>query len=147
MDQVIEYLKSQGEVFQYRVLVDSSPLLERFLAEKTGFGWIGQNSCFYTKTTGSWIFLGEILLTIDLDFNDVTPAKTGCKNCIACIKACPTSALKGEYTLQPQRCLAYIKSCTTKTSQGTCYDHRKDNTPIYVYSRSFSCMSIVANSL
>ncbi len=108
MNQIIEYLKSQGEVFRYKVLVDSSPLLERFLAEQTGFGWIGHNSCFYTKNTGSWLFLGEILLTIDLKFNDLTPIETGCKNCNFCIKACPTGALKGEYTLNPHKCLAYI---------------------------------------
>lgn len=108
MQDVIEFLKLEVEDFQYEVLVDSSPLLERFLAEKTGFGWIGQNSCFYTKTTGSWIFLGEILLTIEFDFKENSFIEAGCDNCTICIKACPTGAIEGEYTLNPHKCLAYI---------------------------------------
>ncbi|KUO51603.1 MAG: hypothetical protein APF76_13230 [Desulfitibacter sp. BRH_c19] len=108
MNKVIEYLKSEEESFEYKALVDSSPLLERFLAEKIGLGWIGQNSCFYTKATGSWIFLGEILLTIELGITEVSSVETGCKNCKVCIKACPTGAIEGMYTLNPHKCLAYV---------------------------------------
>ena len=108
MTRVVEFLKTQQGDFQYKILVDSSPLVERFLAEKTGLGWIGQNTCFYTKATGSWIFIGEILLTIDLGIYEANSISDGCHNCHICIKACPTGALEGEYTLNPHKCLAYV---------------------------------------
>ena len=108
MAQVVEFLKTYQENFQYKTLVDSSPLIERFLAEKTGLGWIGQNTCFYTKATGSWIFIGEILLTIDLETYTSSSANSSCQDCRICIKACPTGALEGRYTLNPHKCLAYV---------------------------------------
>jgi len=108
MAQVVEFLKTDQEDFQYKIFVDSSPLLERFLAEKTGLGWVGQNTCFYTKATGSWIFLGEILLTIDLETYKSNNVNDSCHDCYICIKACPTGALEGGYVLNPHKCLAYI---------------------------------------
>jgi len=108
MTQVVEFLKSHQEEFQYKIFVDSSPLIERFLAEKTGLGWIGQNTCFYTKNTGSWIFIGEILLTIDFGEYKFELGNDGCHDCCICIKACPTGALEGGYILNPHKCLAYI---------------------------------------
>jgi len=108
MAQVVEFLKTNQEDFEYKTFVDSSPLIERFLAEKTGLGWVGQNTCFYTKATGSWIFIGEILLTIDLKTYNPNPSSGGCHDCRICVKACPTGALEGGYTLNSHKCLAYI---------------------------------------
>ena len=108
MNLVVEFLKTQQRDFQYKIFVDSSPLIERFLAEKTGLGWIGQNTCFYTKATGSWIFIGEILLTIGLKACKPHYTDGGCHNCRICIRSCPTGALEGGYTLNPYKCLAYI---------------------------------------
>ena len=108
MTRVVEFLKTLQGDFQYKIFVDSSPLIERFLAEKTGLGWIGQNTCFYTKATGSWIFIGEILLTIDLGIHKADGIGGGCHNCRICIKACPTGALEGGYILNPHKCLAYV---------------------------------------
>ncbi|MEW6622548.1 MAG: tRNA epoxyqueuosine(34) reductase QueG [Bacillota bacterium] len=108
MQKVVEYLHEEAGDFEYKILVDSSPLLERFLAELTGQGWIGQNTCFYSKTTGSWIFLGEILLTLDLEVGRMVLPDGRCLECSRCIKACPTGALKGNYIMDANRCLAYI---------------------------------------
>ena len=108
MTQVVEFLKTYQGEFQYKIFVDSSPLIERFLAEKTGLGWVGQNTCFYTKATGSWIFIGEILLTIDFENYKPNLNSGGCYDCHICIKACPTGALEGRYILNPHKCLAYV---------------------------------------
>ena len=108
MVEVVEFLKEHHEDFQFKIFVDSSPLIERFLAEKTGLGWVGQNTCFYTKDTGSWVFIGEILLTIDFGDYNSKSSNGGCNDCHTCIKACPTGALEGKYTLNPNKCLAYI---------------------------------------
>ncbi len=108
MNQVVRYLKNEAEGFEYRMFVDSSPLPERFLAELTGQGWVGQNTCFYTRATGSWIFLGEILLTLKLRTDEVADASLTCHGCGSCILACPTGALLGDCTLDPSKCLAYL---------------------------------------
>ncbi len=108
MANIVSYLEKETGCFAYKMLVDSSPLPERFLAEKTGKGWIGQNTCFYTKDTGSWIFLGEILLTIPFEADVKIPNVNSCLECMRCVRACPTGALKGGYTLDANKCLAYL---------------------------------------
>jgi epoxyqueuosine reductase len=107
MLEVITFLRSRISEFDYKILVDSSPLLERILALKTGQGFVGQNCCFYTKETGSFIFLGEILLTIDLQ-PELPVSVNKCHNCNLCINNCPTGALIGNSMLDPRKCLAYI---------------------------------------
>ncbi|MBI1860772.1 MAG: tRNA epoxyqueuosine(34) reductase QueG [Deltaproteobacteria bacterium] len=98
----------------YRVFVDSAPLLERALAEKTTKGFIGKNTCYIHPRFGSLLLLGEIFSTIDGTFDvpsSITLGKRdeagGCGSCTACQVSCPTGALDTDYRIDSAKCLAY----------------------------------------
>jgi epoxyqueuosine reductase len=77
--------------FEYKICVDTAPLLERTYARQAGLGWIGKNTCLINQQMGSWFFLGELLLSIDMEPD--TPPPDRCGTCTRCIDACPTAAL------------------------------------------------------
>jgi epoxyqueuosine reductase len=76
---------------EYRICVDTAPLLERAYARRAGLGWIGKNSCLINEHRGSWFFLGEMLLSLELTANEPPPDR--CGSCSRCIDACPTQAI------------------------------------------------------
>lgn len=99
-----------GEQFESRICVDTAPLLERSLARGAGLGWIGRNTCLINQQSGSWFFLGELLLTIPLAPD--TPPPDRCGTCRRCIDACPTAALipteQGGSFLDARLCISYL---------------------------------------
>ena len=97
------------EPHQWKVCVDTAPLLERSYARQAGLGWIGRNSCLINEPLGSWFFLGELITTLELEPDSPPPDR--CGTCTRCIEACPTQALvpDGEgWTLDARRCIAYL---------------------------------------
>jgi len=93
------------EPFSYVTYVDTGPILERSLAERAGVGWIGKNTCVMHETTGSYLYLGEIITTLSLP--EDSPAINRCGTCTRCLDACPTGALVGPYQLDSNQCISY----------------------------------------
>lgn len=89
-----------------RVFCDTAPILERYWAYQAGLGWIGKNSQLIIPNAGSYFFLGELFLNIDLDYDE--PIKSKCGTCHRCLDACPTKALTKPYILDSNRCLSYL---------------------------------------
>jgi epoxyqueuosine reductase len=92
--------------FEYRAFVDSAPVLEKALAEKSGLGWIGKHSNLLSREAGSWFFLGELFTTLPLPVDK--PVTDHCGSCTACIDICPTQAIIAPYQVDARRCISYL---------------------------------------
>lgn len=92
---------------QSRVYVDTGPILEREYAQRAGLGWFGKNSMLINWKKGSWFFLAEVLLDIELD-SHVAPIWGDCGNCTKCLEACPTNAIMDNRTLDARQCISYL---------------------------------------
>ena len=96
-----------GRKVSHRVYVDTGPVLERAYAAQAGLGFVGKNTCLIHPKTGSWVFLGEILVDAE-----ITPTSArvgiGCGTCRKCLDACPTGALVRPYVLDARRCISYL---------------------------------------
>jgi epoxyqueuosine reductase len=97
-----------GADHEYKICVDTAPLLERSYARQAGLGWIGKNTCLINQEIGSWVFLGEIVTSLDIE-PDSPPSPDRCGTCTRCIDACPTQAIAPEgYEIDARRCIPYF---------------------------------------
>jgi epoxyqueuosine reductase len=91
----------------YKVCVDTAPLLERSYAREAGLGWIGKNTCLINQGIGSWLFLGEVVTSLEIQPDSPPPDR--CGTCTRCIDACPTAAIAPEgYELDARLCISYF---------------------------------------
>jgi epoxyqueuosine reductase len=102
--------QEQALPFEWKICVDTAPLLERSYAQAAGLGWIGKNTCLINQQAGSWFLLAELLLSISLDTDTAAPPR--CGTCTRCIDACPTDAIRpaanGGWALDSRLCLSYL---------------------------------------
>lgn len=97
--------ESIGDV-QGRVFVDSAPVMERVWAHRGGAGWIGKNSLLINKSMGSFFFLAELIIDLELEYDG--PVKDYCGTCTACMDACPTDAIPEPYVVDGSKCISYF---------------------------------------
>ena len=89
-----------------RAFVDSAPVLDKAWAAKSGLGWIGKNSNLITKQVGSFYFIAELIIDLELDYDN--PTTDHCGSCSACIDACPTKAIETPYIVNGSKCISYF---------------------------------------
>lgn len=89
-----------------RAFVDSAPVLDRAWAAKSGLGWMGKNTNMITKNTGSFYFIAELILDLELEYDH--PTTDHCGTCTACIDACPTAAIVAPYVVDGSKCISYF---------------------------------------
>jgi len=105
---LIEFIENKnGETIPKRWYTDTGAILERELGVRAGLGWIGKNTCLIHPRRGSYFFLAEILLGIELEL-DTPFDTTHCGNCTRCLDACPTGCLEAPRTLNAARCISYL---------------------------------------
>ena len=89
-----------------RAFVDSAPILDKAWAAKSGLGWIGKNSNLITQKVGSFYFIAELVIDLELDYDQATTDH--CGTCTACIDACPTQAIVSPYVVDGSKCISYF---------------------------------------
>lgn len=113
LQKLADNIRTHTGEFGYRVFVDSAPVLEKALAEKSGLGWIGKHSNLINQNAGSWFFLGEIYtdLPLPLPLPDIATDRTvenHCGTCTACLDICPTKAIIAPFQVDARRCISYL---------------------------------------
>lgn len=107
LTELLEFIKINNDSVHGRCFVDSAPLLERALAVKAGLGWIGKNSMLINKKLGSYVFIGELVVDIELDYDEPN-IKDYCGSCNLCCNACPTGAIIEEKVIDARKCISYL---------------------------------------
>ncbi len=112
LDMLISEMHAQfDEPFDARAYVDTGPIVERIAAKYAGLGWLAKNTCLINRQLGSWLFLGVIITTLDLQ-PSVAPGEAPppdlCGSCTRCLDACPTHAFPEPYVLDARRCISYL---------------------------------------
>ncbi len=104
--ELADFIRTARPDAQTRVGVDTAPILEKELAQRGGIGWIGKNTCLIHPRIGSWLLLGEVITTAELQPDE--PGIDRCGTCTRCLDACPTGALDAPYQMDARRCISYL---------------------------------------
>jgi epoxyqueuosine reductase len=106
LKSLLEWIRERAPGVEGKICVDSAPMMDKAWAARAGLGWIGKHTNLITKEFGSWVFLGELLVSIELDYDSLVEPDH-CGKCRACIDACPTQAIIAPYQLDATRCISY----------------------------------------
>ena len=106
LNQLLEYIKDEIGDVHGRTFVDSAPIMEKAWAKKSGLGWIGKHSNLITQKVGSYYFIAELIVDLDLEVDHAVTDH--CGSCTACIDACPTQAITEPYKVDGSKCISYF---------------------------------------
>lgn len=131
MKHLLHFIQAEITQCTARLFTDSAPILERSLAHRAGLGWIGKNTSLISSTHGSFFFIGEMFLDVELPFQTPHPMRDRCGTCTRCIDACPTRAILPGRVIDARRCISY----QTIEVKGTLDEKLKDQ----FANRVFGC--------
>jgi epoxyqueuosine reductase len=103
---LLSWIQEQVPEAEGKVCVDIQPMMDKAWAQRAGLGWIGKHTNLITPEYGSWVFIGELLLNIELDY-DTELVKDHCGTCTLCIESCPTQAITEPYVVDSNKCISY----------------------------------------
>lgn len=106
LHSLLAWIKEQAPEADGKVCVDIQPMMDKAWAVRAGLGWIGKHSNLITQEFGSWVFVGELLLNLDLEY-DTEQVEDHCGTCTLCIEACPTNAITEPYVVDSNKCISY----------------------------------------
>ncbi len=106
LTELFEWIKTEDPSAKSKICVDTAPMMDKAWAVRAGLGWLGKHSNVITKDIGSWIFIGSLLLSIELDY-DTETVEDHCGTCTACLDACPTNAIVEPYVVDSRKCISY----------------------------------------
>ncbi|CAM3792412.1 tRNA epoxyqueuosine(34) reductase QueG [Flavobacterium cucumis] len=106
LKELLHFIQNEiGEV-SGRAFVDSAPVLDKAWAAKSGLGWVGKNSNLITQKVGSFYFIAELIIDLELEYD--SPTTDHCGSCTACLDACPTEAIVAPYVVDGSKCISYF---------------------------------------
>lgn len=105
LTQLMLYLREEIGEIEGRVFVDSAPVMDKAWASRAGLGWVGKNTNLISKQVGSFFFIAELIIDLDLEYD--LPVADHCGSCTACIDSCPTEALTAPYQIDGSKCISY----------------------------------------
>ena len=103
---LLEVMREEIGEIDGRAFVDSAPVLDKAWAAKSGLGWVGKHSNLLTQKTGSFYFIAELIVDLELEYD--TPVTDHCGSCTKCIDACPTQAIVAPYVVDGSKCISYF---------------------------------------
>lgn len=106
LNLLLQFIQEQIGHVSGRAFVDSAPILDKAWAAKAGLGWIGKNSNLLTKQVGSFYFIAELVIDLELEYDNATTDH--CGTCTACIDSCPTEAIVAPYQVDGSKCISYF---------------------------------------
>jgi epoxyqueuosine reductase len=107
LSSLLSWIKEQEPGAEGKICIDIQPTMDKAWAVRAGLGWLGKHSNVITPEYGSWIFIGELFLNLDLEL-DSEPMEDHCGTCTLCIDACPTTAITEPYVVDSNKCISYV---------------------------------------
>jgi epoxyqueuosine reductase len=106
LQNLLSWVKAEVPEADGKICVDIQPMMDKAWAARAGLGWIGKHTNLITTDYGSWVFIGELLLNLELDYDRET-IEDHCGSCTLCIEACPTNAIPEAYVVDSNRCISH----------------------------------------
>ncbi|MDO1450334.1 tRNA epoxyqueuosine(34) reductase QueG [Rhodocytophaga aerolata] len=103
---LIQYIQEEVGEVNGRAFVDSAPVMDKVWAKKSGLGWVGKNANLLNRQMGSFFFIAEVIIDLELEYDG--PVKDYCGTCTRCIDACPTDAITEPYVVDGSKCISYF---------------------------------------